>query len=436
MMRCLFGCFRVAVADGGGSNREVKGDGGGQLVAPSLTPTTNHEDGGGKRTRPPSRNALSAVFLREDEGSREEQMGSSRADHSEERKTMEQDLKHETIMQINCGAPLETTKEIQGVLEKADSVHQKEWHLECIKALSDNVCFMETPNVEDCETPSRCHQNSSVLDAMSSSKENEEVQTPVTSNATDLDDLTEENNTEASTQIEYLVLDTAEDYEKCGVSRLGEDFIQLDQPAEDPSCMKNDSLISMEISISEECSLFQSSEDSVSSFNKISDSTNATPMEKFLTTEVTSLANRKKVLKNSDSELEFPSLSEWLKPPNPKKPFKDEALTGDRSVKSSDEDRPIIGMVAAHWKDEEPEKFTPKWWDGNGIPNSTNKYKEDQKVSWHAMSFEERLEKALYEEKLLSERNCSSGKTSQFLGMEAEESDTAESNCVYAAAHG
>ncbi|ESQ51634.1 hypothetical protein EUTSA_v10017740mg, partial [Eutrema salsugineum] len=61
-------------------------------------------------------------------------------------------------------------------------------------------------------------------------------------------------------------------------------------------------------------------------------------------------------------------------------------------------DRPIIGMVAAHWNEKEQSQISPKWWDGNGIPNSTNKYKEDQKVSWHATSFEERLEKALSEE--------------------------------------
>ncbi|XP_010510282.1 PREDICTED: protein JASON-like [Camelina sativa] len=61
-------------------------------------------------------------------------------------------------------------------------------------------------------------------------------------------------------------------------------------------------------------------------------------------------------------------------------------------------DRPIIGMVAAHWNEKEQSLISPKWWDGNGIPNSTNKYKEDQKVSWHATSFEERLEKALSEE--------------------------------------
>lgn len=39
-------------------------------------------------------------------------------------------------------------------------------------------------------------------------------------------------------------------------------------------------------------------------------------------------------------------------------------------------DRPIIGMVAAHWNEDESSRISPKWWDGNGIPNSTNKYKE------------------------------------------------------------
>jgi hypothetical protein len=212
-----------------------------------------------------------------------------------------------------------------------------------------------------------------VLNHYRSSKVNEEMQTPATSNATDLDGLTMDNNTKASIHNEYHVLDPAEGYEKCGVSILSKDFIPVNQPAGDPHCEKNDNLVSREISLSEACSLFQSSEGSVSSYNKISDSANTTCM----TTEITTHVSRKEVLKNSDSELEFPSLSEWLKPPNPKKSFhRDEALTGERSAKSSDEDRPIIGMVAAHWKDEEPEKFTPKLWDGNGIPNSTNKYKE------------------------------------------------------------
>ncbi|KAL5795469.1 hypothetical protein ACOSQ2_000289 [Xanthoceras sorbifolium] len=86
-------------------------------------------------------------------------------------------------------------------------------------------------------------------------------------------------------------------------------------------------------------------------------------------------------------------------------------------------DRPIIGMVAAHWNEDETSHISPKWWDGNGIPNSTNKYKEDQKVSWHATPFEERLEKALSEESVISQRKNISQKPMVF--DEAEESDTA-----------
>lgn len=72
------------------------------------------------------------------------------------------------------------------------------------------------------------------------------------------------------------------------------------------------------------------------------------------------------------------SLSAWLKPV---------AIQDDGSKKFGAEyrpnrvgrtagDRPIIGMVAAHWNEDEPAQVSPKEWDGNGIPNSTNKYKE------------------------------------------------------------
>nr|XP_007146236.1 hypothetical protein PHAVU_006G023700g [Phaseolus vulgaris]ESW18230.1 hypothetical protein PHAVU_006G023700g [Phaseolus vulgaris] len=61
--------------------------------------------------------------------------------------------------------------------------------------------------------------------------------------------------------------------------------------------------------------------------------------------------------------------------------------------------------------------------DGNGIPNSTNKYQEDQKVNWHATPFEERLEKALSEESVISQRKDACGKSIPF--DENEESDTA-----------
>lgn len=119
-------------------------------------------------------------------------------------------------------------------------------------------------------------------------------------------------------------------------------------------------------------------------------------------------------------QLVIPSLSEWLKPPT-----SDENWKSKCSVKSPNVDRPIIGLVATHWNENEPSRVSPKWFDGNGIPNSTNKYKEDQKVSWHATPFEERLEKALSDEKLFPRRGLSGGSVN--LTNEGEECDTAVS---------
>ncbi|KAG6508952.1 hypothetical protein ZIOFF_034334 [Zingiber officinale] len=67
-------------------------------------------------------------------------------------------------------------------------------------------------------------------------------------------------------------------------------------------------------------------------------------------------------------------------------------------------DRPIIGTAAAYWNDAELLLDFQKEWDGNGIPNTTTKYKEDQKVNWHATPFEERLEKVLSADKHLPQR--------------------------------
>eukprot|EP00252_Welwitschia_mirabilis_P026744 TRINITY_DN8877_c0_g1_i3.p1 TRINITY_DN8877_c0_g1~~TRINITY_DN8877_c0_g1_i3.p1 ORF type:complete len:384 (+),score=74.01 TRINITY_DN8877_c0_g1_i3:579-1730(+) len=105
-------------------------------------------------------------------------------------------------------------------------------------------------------------------------------------------------------------------------------------------------------------------------------------------------------------------------------------LNSSSSEKSSsgknrgDYDRPIIGLVAAHWN-EQKENAACKWWDGKGIPNSTNKYKEDQKVNWHSTPFEERLEKALSNEQGVPSRKEINGKPLTF--GEQEESDTAAS---------
>ncbi|RLM61038.1 protein JASON-like isoform X1 [Panicum miliaceum] len=374
------------------------------IVAPTAAAATSSSaDGAGMR---------SGSHLLLHEGARAKQTASSWADQRDWRKGMDQELEPQAIIQKHNGALLETTNETQRVPKNVNSVHQKETHSGCLPAMSDETPRMSL-KVENCETP-RSHQSSIVPYAMSSSKTNDELQSSATSPAINVDELTNENITEACAQNEeHQTLDPAKDFEQYGVSK--EDFLHPEQSEEDPKCAKNDNVAAMKISISDEYSLFQSSEDSISSSNKIRDSVNTPSMEKSLETEATIHATRKKVLKNNDSELELPSLSHWLKPANPKKPFRDEALTGhkSRSAKSSDEDRPIIGMVTAHWKDKEP----------------------DQKVSWHATLFGERLEKALSEEKLLSERNCSSGKTSQFLGVEDEESHTAESNRLYATAY-
>ncbi|XP_039015930.1 protein JASON-like [Hibiscus syriacus] len=101
-------------------------------------------------------------------------------------------------------------------------------------------------------------------------------------------------------------------------------------------------------------------------------------------------------------------LSSWLKPKQNAMddPNKNLHVTFSKTphISKTPGDRPIIGLVAAHWKEDESSRISPKWWDGNGIPNSTTKYKEDQKVSWHATPFEERLEKALSDETLISQR--------------------------------
>lgn len=116
------------------------------------------------------------------------------------------------------------------------------------------------------------------------------------------------------------------------------------------------------------------------------------------------------------------SLSSWLKPPSSIQDGNKQMLGFGRRTPG---DRPILGTVAAHWNEEEPSRISPKWWDGNGIPNSTNKYKEDQKVSWHATPFEERLEKALSEESCISQRKQTPG--APMVLDESEEIDSAAS---------
>ncbi|CAH8339870.1 unnamed protein product [Eruca vesicaria subsp. sativa] len=109
----------------------------------------------------------------------------------------------------------------------------------------------------------------------------------------------------------------------------------------------------------------------------------------------TSATQGEKVEANSYEKLSKfeASFSPWL---NPIDKDCNERTPGVNAITPGE--RPIIGLVAAHWNEDEKNEISPKWWDGNGIPNTTTKYKEDQKVSWHATPFEVRLEKVLSEE--------------------------------------
>lgn len=74
------------------------------------------------------------------------------------------------------------------------------------------------------------------------------------------------------------------------------------------------------------------------------------------------------------------SLSPWLRE-LPSNPNSDDQHNGSTIAPNfhfgrTPGDRPILGMVAAHWNDDDASHISPKWWNGNGIPNSTNKYKE------------------------------------------------------------
>ncbi|KAG8069865.1 hypothetical protein GUJ93_ZPchr0006g44561 [Zizania palustris] len=105
------------------------------------------------------------------------------------------------------------------------------------------------------------------------------------------------------------------------------------------------------------------------------------------------------------------SLSCWLKPS-----FSDGGSQSDTEGKIGKQryydnsvltDVPIFTAYCLDWDNDKPTPVLPKVWDGNGIPNTTTKYKEDQKVSWHATPFEERLLKVLSDEKPHHQRKIS-----------------------------
>lgn len=128
------------------------------------------------------------------------------------------------------------------------------------------------------------------------------------------------------------------------------------------------------------------------------------------------------------------TLSSWLKPPwtSDDGDCRNHGAASRRKPNIGKDlgDRPIIGLVAAHWNEqEEALHVSPKWWDGNGIPNSTTKYKEDQKVCWHATPFEERLEKALSEE-TFPQRKPITGTPIRLDEMEGDDTATSRNQSI------
>ncbi|VFQ70458.1 unnamed protein product [Cuscuta campestris] len=120
-------------------------------------------------------------------------------------------------------------------------------------------------------------------------------------------------------------------------------------------------------------------------------------------TNFDSVIGREATTSMEESKLEA-SQSSWWKPPLNQEDT-NLHLGGSVPIRGTPGDRPILGMVAAHWNDDgPPSNISPKWCGANGIPNTTTKYKEDQKVSWHATPFEERLEKALCDETFVLRR--------------------------------
>ena len=116
---------------------------------------------------------------------------------------------------------------------------------------------------------------------------------------------------------------------------------------------------------------FNAKKDSGDQRDSLDQPHNATPAPKY---------GLKRTSYEIESKVEA-SLSAWLKPASviqeERNKRMEAAFNGMPNVRKTPVDRPIIGMVAAHWNEEDDARIPPpKWWDGNGIPNSTNKYKE------------------------------------------------------------
>ncbi|CAH9142775.1 unnamed protein product [Cuscuta epithymum] len=145
---------------------------------------------------------------------------------------------------------------------------------------------------------------------------------------------------------------------------------------------------------------------------------NSTSMEINLNSGIDrEITTSKKELKLETSQ---PS---WQKPPFNQEDNNDLHSGGIVRLSGTPGDgSPILGMVSsAHWYDNDTSNVSPEWQGINGIPNTTTKYNEDQKITWHSTPFEERLEKALYDETLVLRRKQLSGGGGQPISLSENE---------------
>ncbi|MCL7030321.1 hypothetical protein MKW94_030890 [Papaver nudicaule] len=66
-----------------------------------------------------------------------------------------------------------------------------------------------------------------------------------------------------------------------------------------------------------------------------------------------------------------------------------------RSPTHSPDEMPILGTVGSYWSQTNQTTDSSSGSSCKGIPNTTSKYREDKRVSWHSTPFETRLERAL-----------------------------------------
>ncbi|CAD6338726.1 unnamed protein product [Miscanthus lutarioriparius] len=117
---------------------------------------------------------------------------------------------------------------------------------------------------------------------------------------------------------------------------------------------------------------------------------------------------------NSDEKNVALSLSRWLKSSSA-----DAENQGDVKCPAGDQsfddcsfltEKPVLAASDLNLDTDNPTPRLPKAWDGNGIPNTTTRYKEDQRVNWHTTPFEQRLLKVLSDEDRCPPRKVVRGK--------------------------